>query len=85
MPKARARKARVSPERGNPQAFLVIATRVGRRDTWRGSARIGPTATKGTEKERKVQMAVEGEMVVQAVTVVIMDHSRKGFEMHPSK
>ena len=43
------------------------------------------TIVEKTEKERKVQMAVEGVMVVKAVTAVIMDHSRKGFEMHPSK
>ena len=43
------------------------------------------TIVERTEKERKVQMAVQGVMVVQAVTAVIMDHSRKGFEMHPSK
>ena len=43
------------------------------------------TIVEKTEKERKVQMAVEGEMVVQAVTAVIMDHLRKGLNINLSK
>ena len=36
-------------------------------------------------KEREVQMVVKAEMVVQAVTAVPIDHSRKGFEIYTLK
>ena len=67
----------INPSEANvsPAAILVVQVVIVVMVTKLG------TIVEKTEKERKVQMAVEGEMVVQAVTAVSMDHLRKGFKI----